>query len=217
MPNIAPSADALSHPALSESLRALASRGVRRSYRKGTLLIQEGDHGDTIYVVLAGQLRVFTSKAEREFTLGTYGPGEYVGEMGLDGGPRSASVITLEKTECSVITRPTLQAFIAERPEFAFELINKLIGRARNSTIAATRLALNDVYGRLKLALEAMAVSDEAGVRVVVDRPTQVELASRLGCTREMVGRVIRELGRGGYVEMTPRGMVLRRPLPARW
>lgn len=217
MPNIAPSADALSHPALSESLRALASRGVRRSYRKGTLLIQEGDHGDTIYVVLAGQLRVFTSKAEREFTLGTYGPGEYVGEMGLDGGPRSASVITLEKTECSVITRPTLRAFIAERPEFAFELINKLIGRARNSTIAATRLALNDVYGRLKLALEAMAVSDEAGVRVVVDRPTQVELASRLGCTREMVGRVIRELGRGGYVEMTPRGMVLRRPLPARW
>jgi CRP/FNR family transcriptional regulator, cyclic AMP receptor protein len=211
--------DALDSFAASESLRELACRGTRHIYRKGVLIIQEGDLGDTIYIILSGRLRVFSSKAngDREFTLGSYGPGEYVGEMGLDGGPRSASVITLEKSECSVIARPTLEAFIAERPAFAFELIDKLIRRARAATLSATRMALNDVYGRLKLLLEAMVRTDAEGTRTVTERLTQLELANRVGCTREMVGRVIRELERGGYLEVLPQGLVLRRALPARW
>ena len=113
---------------MSDALRALAERGETRRYRKGTLLIQEGDHGDTLFIILSGRLRAFSAgDNDREITYGVYGPGEYIGEISLDGGPRSASVITLETTQCSVVSRRTLERFISERPEFAFELRLSLI------------------------------------------------------------------------------------------
>ena len=68
-----------------------------------------------------------------------YGPGEYLGEMSLDGGPRSAKVITLEASGCVVITRKTLERHIAEQPQFAFELIDRVIRRARAATSSATQ------------------------------------------------------------------------------
>ena len=90
--------------ALSDTVRALAERGIVRSYRKGTVLIEEGDRGDTLYVLLSGRVRVYSSnEAGREVSYGVYGAGEYLGEMSLDGGPRSASVITLEPTACSAM------------------------------------------------------------------------------------------------------------------
>ena len=211
--------DALDHPALSESVRALARRGEVRSYRKGTLLIQEGDVGDTIYIILGGRLRVFGSNAgnEREITHGTYGPGEYVGEMSLDGGLRSASVMTLESSACAVITRTTLERHIAEHPAFAFELLSKVIRRARDATLSAKRMALNDVYGRLKQLLESTAEAQADGTWLVAERLTHLEIAHRIGCTREMVSRVMKELETGGYVQLAAAGLRVLRPLPARW
>ena len=129
-----------------------------RRYRKGTLLIQEGDFGDTIFIILDGRLRVYSADDnDREITYGVYGPGEYLGEMSLDGGPRSASVITVASSVCAVVGRRTLERFIADRPEFAFELLSKVIRRARTATISARQLALNDVYGRLRLLLASLA------------------------------------------------------------
>ncbi len=80
---------------MSPALRALAQCGELRRYRKGVLLIQEGDRGDTLYIILSGSVKAFsTDQRDREITYGTYGPGQYLGEMSLDGGPRSASVIS---------------------------------------------------------------------------------------------------------------------------
>ncbi|MGL6108970.1 MAG: Crp/Fnr family transcriptional regulator, partial [Rubrivivax sp.] len=187
--------------ALSESLRALARRGEIRRYRKNTLLIEEGDQGDTLYLILAGRLRSYASGDKgREITYGVYGPGEYLGEMSLDGGPRSANVITLAASTCAVITRTTLQRHIAEHPDFAFELIGKVIRRARAATLSAKQLALNDVYGRLVLLLNSLAVARPDGARVVEERLTQQEMAHRLGCSREMVSRLMTDLAKGGYL-----------------
>ncbi len=120
---------------LSLSLRTLASRGQPRRYRKGTLLIQEGDFGDTLFIVLAGRVKAYSSGSrDREIVYGVYGPGEYLGELSLDGGPRSASVVTLEPTSCVVVTRKALQEHIAANPEFAFELLARVIRRARLAT-----------------------------------------------------------------------------------
>ncbi len=210
--------DAAVFAALSEALRALARRGEIRRYRKNTLLIEEGDHGDTLYLILAGRLRSFASGDKgREITYGVYGPGEYLGEMSLDGGPRSANVITLEASICSVITRKTLQQHIAEHPEFAFELIGKIIRRARAATLSAKQLALNDVYGRLVLLLDGLAVALPDGSRLIEERLTHQELAHRLGCSREMVSRLMKDLEQGGYLQTRPRHWQLLRPLPARW
>jgi len=122
----APSTDRLA--TLTPSLRALAERGVPKSFRKGHRLIEEGDSGDTLYIITKGQLRVFGSNADnsREITYGTYSAGEYIGEMSLDGGPRSASVEALEAVECVQVTRQTLLQHIAEHPEFALELLAKV-------------------------------------------------------------------------------------------
>jgi CRP/FNR family transcriptional regulator, cyclic AMP receptor protein len=204
--------------ALSEPLRVLALRGEIRRYRKNTLLIEEGDHGDTLYLILAGRLRSYASGDKgREITYGVYGPGEYLGEMSLDGGPRSANVITVEASTCAVITRTTLQRHIAEHPQFAFDLIGKVIRRARAATLSAKQLALNDVYGRLVLLLDGLAVALPDGSRRIEERLTHQELAHRLGCSREMVSRLMKDLEQGGYVQTQPRQWTLLRALPARW
>ena len=198
---------------LPPSLRALAARGMARSYRRGTLLIEEGAQGDHLYLVLAGSLRVFGGDARgREITYGVYGAGEYVGEMSLDGGPRSASVICEQASRCVLITRESLQAHVAEHPEFAFELLTKVIRRARAATLSTKQLALNDVYGRLKALIEG---STAAGEEL---RLTHQAMAQRLGCSREMVSKLVKDLEIGSYLRRVANGRYLRlRDLPTRW
>lgn len=215
---MAASSDPYACASLTESLRALARRGELRRYRKGTVLIEEGDRGDTIYIILSGRLRAYaTGAGEREITYGVYGPGDYLGEMSLDGGVRSASVITLEPTQCAVVTRQTLRQYIAEQPEFAFELLAKVIRRARAATLGEKQLALNDVYGRLVALLNEQAVAADGGKRVIAERLTHRDMANRLGCSREMVSRLMKDLETGGYVETPGASLVLTKPLPARW
>lgn len=203
---------------LPAALRTLASRGVPHRYRKGTVLIQEGDHGDTLFIILTGRVKTFsTDDRDREIVYGVYGPGEYLGEMSLDGGPRSASVITLEPTACVVITRQTLRDHIAANPEFAFELLSRVIHRARLATQSARSMALLDVYGRVVQLLNDLAVPQAEGERLIGTRLTHQEIASRVGCSREMVSRLMKDLESGGYLRMQAKTVLLMRPLPARW
>ena len=203
---------------MSDALSALAARGETRRYRKGTLLIQEGDIGDMMFIILSGRMRAFSAgDNDREVTYGVYGPGEYMGEVSLDGGPRSASVITLEACQCAVVTRRTLMAFISERPEFTFELLEKLIRRVRATTLGVRQLALNDVYGRLRLLLGALSVAQGEGVPRLIERLTHQEMANRLGCSREMVSRLMKDLERGGYITLQNGCFALTKALPHRW
>jgi CRP/FNR family cyclic AMP-dependent transcriptional regulator len=197
---------------------ALAARGVVRRYRKGTVLIEEGDVGDTLYIVLSGRVRVFSGgESGREVTHGTYGRGEYVGEMSLDGGPRSATVVTTEASTCAVVTRAILQRYIGDNPSFAFELLSKVIRRARAATLSTKQLALNDVYGRLVALFNELSVPQPDGSRLVAERLTHQDAANRLGCSREMVSRLMKDLERGGYVAQRQGRISVLGRLPARW
>ncbi|MDO5624140.1 MAG: Crp/Fnr family transcriptional regulator [Pseudomonadota bacterium] len=198
---------------------ALAARGAERHYRRGTLIIQEGERGDTLYIVRSGRLRAFVSDASgKELTLGLYGPGEYLGEMSLDGGPRSASVEATEPTVCALVTREALLAYIAEAPAFALELMARLIRRARLATDNARSMALIDVYGRLARLLEQLAgPPDAAGARTLTERLTHQQIAQHLACSREMVSRLLKDLQTGGYLTTRERHLVLLKPLPPRW
>ncbi|MDC8785666.1 Crp/Fnr family transcriptional regulator [Roseateles koreensis] len=195
------------------NLRSLALRGVARNYRRGTVLIEEGSQGDAIYLVLSGSLRVYGCDARgREVTYGIYGVGEYVGEMSLDGGPRSASVITEQASRCVMLTRASLLEHITAHPEFAFELLTKVIRRARAATLSTKQLALNDVYGRLKALLDSATLTgDEVQL-------THQAMAQRLGCSREMVSKLVKDLELGGYLTRVANGRYRKlKPLPARW
>jgi CRP/FNR family cyclic AMP-dependent transcriptional regulator len=90
------------------------------------ILIQEGDEGGALYIVLSGQIKVFVQGDDgREFVLGLFEAGDYVGEMSLDGGPRSASVMTTQATRCSVVSRAVLTDYLKDHPEFAFDLLSQ--------------------------------------------------------------------------------------------
>jgi CRP/FNR family cyclic AMP-dependent transcriptional regulator len=137
--------------------------------------------------------------------------------MALDGGPRSASVITQETCFCAVITRAKLLAFFAQRPEFAIELLSQVIRRLRLATRDARNLAFIDVYGRLSQCLQDLALPQADGTRRIEERITHQAIASRVGCSREMVSRILKDLESGGYLRMVDRRIVLVGRLPQRW
>lgn len=210
--------DALENPGIPEPVRALARRGEVKRYAKGTLLIQEGELGGTVYVILNGRLRAYgTDPATgREFTYDHYGPGALVGEMGLDGGPRSANVITTEATVCAVVAKSTLLEHVAEHPAFAMDLLTMVIKRARASTRSAKMLALADAYGRLRELLLGQSSPQPDGTRRLAPRPTHRDLATRIGCTRERVTMLLGMLETGGYVAVDGKAWVLLKALPER-
>jgi CRP/FNR family cyclic AMP-dependent transcriptional regulator len=218
MTQAADNADVYDLAPMSASLRALARRGSLRKLKKGVQIITEGDTGDTIYIVLSGRLRAFSVGADdREITYGAYGAGEYVGELSLDGGLRLANVVTLEPTLCALVTPKTLLRHIEDEPAFAFELLSKVIRRARQTKVSLRQIALNSVYGRLKALLEAISQLQPDGSRLADPAPSHLEMSRLLGCSREMVSRVMKDLEKGRYLEVGRRRVVIPRPLPDQW
>ena len=196
-------------------LAALAARGNSRSFRAQSILLNEGDAGGSLYIVLSGRLRAYASSAEgRDVVLSEHGPGEYVGELSLDGTSRSASVKAVEATTCCVVQAAQLPAFLAEHPEFALHLTQKLTRMVRRLTEQVKSLALQDVYGRMVRLFTELSeqVGDE---RIVREKLTQQDIADRVGSSREMVNRVMKDLTTGGYVVVRDGRHVILRKLPA--
>lgn len=210
--------DPFDSPPMSDSLRTLARRGELKRFRKGRRLITEGETGDTIFIVLEGRVRAFgENDSGNKIIYNEYGPGEYVGEMSLDGGPRSANVEALQDTLCARVTRATLQQHLKDDPAFAFELLTKVIRRARAATVSLHGVALNNVYGRMKALLEIKCVPGPDGVPQWEPAPSQAELAQHLGCTKAMVNKLVRDLRGAGQLEWKPGRIRLLRPLSAKW
>src|SRR5215469_10821667 len=146
-------------PLTEQTLREIAATGVVRNYPKNAILINEGEVGDSLYIVLSGRVKVFASNAAgREVVIAFHGPGEYVGEMSLDGSPRSASVMTTEPTTCTIVNRANFREFILAHPDFALHLIEKFIYNDPVTTENVKSLALEDVYGRVVKLLLTLAV-----------------------------------------------------------
>jgi CRP/FNR family transcriptional regulator, cyclic AMP receptor protein len=204
--------------ALSPSLRALALRGTIRNYRKNSVIINEGEIGESLFVLLQGRVKVYSTDADgREITYNIVEQGDYFAEMWLDGGPRSASVMTLEPSVCSVVGRVALREHLAEEPEFALELVAQVIRRARAATETARNMALLDVYGRVIAALENQKGPASPDNPVLLTQITHQQLASRVGASREMVSRLLKDLEKGGYIELGVKRITLKKKLPARW
>lgn len=187
-----------------EPKRPLAERiadlGQVREYPRRTVIFNEGDRSDLIYVVLSGRLDVFLADSEgREIVINELGPGELFGEMSLDGNPRSASVITAQASRLSVVSPATIRALLATDADAAFELLVTVIRRTRNATRVAGNLALMDAYRRLSHLLLALARPAD-GVLVIEDRPTQQQMADRIGATREMVSRILTDMRVSRYI-----------------
>ena len=216
MPRLAATGDPFA-PLGAQILRDIATAGVLRSYPKNAILINEGEIGDSLYILLSGRVKVFASNAAgREIVIAFHGPGEYIGEMSLDGRPRSASVMTTEPTTCALVTRAKLREFILAHPDFALHLVEKLIQRVRQTTENVKSLALSDVYGRLVKLLLALAV-DRGGVLAVPEKLTQQDIAERIGASRDMVSRLLKDLVAGGYLTVEDRTITILKKPPPGW
>lgn len=205
---------------LSPELRTLALRGVVRSYPKKAVIINEGDMGESLFVLLKGSVKVFSGgKSGREITFERIYSGDYFGEMSLDGGLRSASIITLEPCTCAVLSRASVREHLAQEPKFVMNLLQRVIGRARCTTEIARNMALLDVYGRLVALLEAHDGVTACGAANDgrLESLTHQDIASFVGASREMVSRLLKDLEKGGYITMATKRITVLKKLPTRW
>lgn len=199
-------------------VREIARRGGVKPYPANAVLINEGDTNDSLYIVLNGRVKVYSNNADgKEVVIATHGAGEYIGELALDGGVRSASVMTLEPTTCSVVSGTNLREFIAAHPDFASHLIHKLIRSVRQATESVKSLALEDVYARVVRLLTDLSEPVEDGRLRVRERLTQQDIAERVGASREMVSRIFKDLSVGGFLATQSGQITLLKKPPRAW
>ncbi len=198
-------------------LDKIAAVATVRAFPKRAIIVTEGDDTDSLYVVLSGKARVFVGDDKgREVQLNQLGAGEYFGEVTLDGGPRSASVMALEDCRCAIVKRSELTTLIERQPELALHMMRKLARRVRDLTENVRSLALMDVYGRVARLLLELAEQKEG--KLVIDEPlTHKDIASRVGASREMISRIFSDLSDGGYVRKEDGQLVIARKPPPRW
>ena len=200
-----------------EVLAEIEQHGSNKTYSKNTIVINEGDETDSLYLILSGRVKVFLSSEDgREAVLNHQGPGEYFGEMSLiDRQPRAASVMTVEPARLMIISRGDFMRCLASNPEIALNLIEPMTSRIRMLAQNVSNLALLDVYGRVARTLLQNA-SEEDGV-MMTGKLTQQEIADMVGASRAMVSRILKDLRTGGYIDVEKKRIIINQQLPSHW
>lgn len=204
---------------LSEDERnSLASRFIIRHHPKNSIIINEGDDTNSFYIILKGRVRVYLNDDNgKEVVLNIQGEGEYLGEVALlDESPRSASVLTMEDSQFGVLKRQSFIECISENPRLSLKVMQGLTRRLRALSENVRSLALMDVYGRMARLLLELAV-DREGDMVIEDKLTQNDIAARIGASPKMVGRIMKDLKKGGYVRKKGKHLIIANTLPPAW
>jgi CRP/FNR family cyclic AMP-dependent transcriptional regulator len=194
-----------------------AHTNVKRS-RRNTVIIERGDDSSALYFIVDGQVRVFVAGDDgKEKTLNELGPGDYFGELALLGETqRTASVSTLSECEFRMLSKAEFKHCLELHPAIAFNLIQRLTLEVGRLSEELADMALLDVYQRVVKMLNDAAEEDDAG-RLLTPKLTQQAISDRVGCSREMVNRILKELKLGGYLSVDNKHFVINRKLPAHW
>lgn len=168
-------------------LLALASQ---HDMKKGQTLLLQGDPGDMLLILLAGNAKVtMVALNGREITLDYADPGAVLGEIAvLDGGARTASVIALSEGSYLRLTRAAFEAFVERQPGMAWRLMKELARRLRqtNNTIESDRAFASGP--RLARFLQRLTMAGNADGRLRLDL-SQSDLGSFAGMSRENINR----------------------------
>ncbi len=201
-----------------QALESLASHAMIKTFPKNAIIINEGDETGSFHIILSGKVRVYVSDENgKELTLSLDGSGKFFGELALlDDEPRSASVITTEKSTCGIISKVEFKTWLAKNPDAPFSIIKGLSSKIRRLTDKVRSLALSDVYGRLIIELQNMTEEKET-VRVISEKPTQQDLANMIGASREMVSKIFKEHLKGGYITIDGKSLIINKKFPSSW
>ncbi len=188
-----------------EEISRLAARMRRRTYRKNTAVVWQGDPGSTMFLIESGQVKVVMSSPRgQEAILKLLGEGDFFGDIALfDGQPRTADVVTIEESQLLLLEREALVSVIKDSPCLALGLLEALAGRLRYDVELMHVASFLDGPGRLAQVLlrlaGALRQSDGAPVTIPI-RLTQTELAGLVGASRESVNRWLGEFEDRGYI-----------------
>ncbi len=198
----------------SSGLRALFQSAAVKAFPKNALIFTEGNRtADSVYMVESGRVKLFLSNSDgKEIDIGMLEAGEIFGDTELDCGPRSVSAMTIEASRLVVIRQADFKQFVEEDPQFAMELMLKLIARNRELLKTVKSLALLDVSDRVALLLLEMA-TEEDGKLIINEKVSKRNIANRVGATREMASRVFRNLVASGYIQMENKKITLSKQM----
>ena len=193
-----------------EQAQTIADGVVKRRYRRGEIIVEQGRKSDALFILLSGRARVITSDARgREVILAVLEAGDYLGEMSLiDNEPHSATVRAEVQTDVLVLGRAEFSTCLPDNSSLSYAILRGLVARLRNADRQIESLALLDVYGRVARALLDMA-EDEEGRRVIRSKVSRQDLAKVVGASREMVIRVMKDLEERGLIETQENGWVV--------
>lgn len=196
-------------------LLGLGACARRRNYRKGEYIFHQGDTGDAVFVLTEGRVKViFASEDGDEMILATLAPPDVFGELALiDGGPRSASIQTLEPTTVLTLTRGTLLDLMSRQPGVT-DVVLRSLGRLVRGMIAqAGDLVFMDLHGRVaKLLLrliEDSAAHPSDGVSIDL-KMTQADLAAMVGGSRQSVNQILRHFERRGDLRLEGHRLIVK-------
>jgi CRP/FNR family cyclic AMP-dependent transcriptional regulator len=186
-----------------------------RKFQKNTVVINEGDESASLYVILTGEVKVYlTDDNGKEVVANILGESEYFGELSIiDGYPRSSSIMTTQASQLATISQQDFSKLLDRYPQISRTLLKNLSQRVRELSETVRSLALLDVYGRLVKLLMGMAIKEGDSWKIN-SRLTQQDIASRVGSSREMVARILKDLTLGGYVKIEKKQIKILKKLP---
>jgi len=201
-----------------ETLDSLAESLERRTFRKGQTILHEGDPGDSLFVIVSGQVRIYTLSPEgHELSVWICSKGDFFGEMALlTNQPRSASVEAMRRTEVLVLYRHTFHDHLLSHPQTAICIIEALSERLRRTTESVEELVSLNVNQRI--ARKLLDLAEHHGTRqpdgkILIDLDlSQEAIASLVGTTRESANRALSGLREQGIVQIERVRITLTRP-----
>lgn len=190
---------------------SVAEAVVKRRYKRGEVIVEQGKKSNFLAIVLTGRARVVTTDSRgREVILATMNPGDYVGEMSLiDNQPHSATVRAEVQTDVLILGRVEFARCLPENTSMAYAVMKGLVLRLRHADRKIESLALMDVYGRVARALLEFAAPDKDGRLVIRERVSRQDVAKMIGASREMVSRVMKDLEDRGFIEVAEDGSTI--------
>jgi len=189
-----------------------------RTFRKNTQIITEGDGSHSLYFLLDGKIKVYLNDdSGKEIIINIHKPGDFFGELGLIKSiPRTASIMTVTESKIGIMQESDFKHCLVSHPDFSMALIENLSSRLIDATETIRKLGLMDVYQRI--AVTFLSLSEERdGVRVIPEKLTQQNIANRVGASREMVARILKDLRSGGYITQDSVGITIHKMLPHSW
>lgn len=171
----------------------------RRTYPAKSIVINAGDYSDELFYIVSGSVTVLMEDDQgREIVLAYLNAGEFFGELAFfdEEHRRSAWVRTRVKCELAQISYERLRTVFEGSCEVLFKIASQMAVRLRHTSRKVGDLAFLDVSGRvarvlLDLCDEPDAMTHPDGMQI---RVTRQELGRIAGCSREMVGRVLKDM-----------------------